>query len=317
MYVRLVHLTLYLTLILIVVGAATRVFDAGMSCPDWPTCYGLWWPWPEARVVNAGHLTGYIVGTQHYTWWQVALEWGHRGLAALVGIPLLALIILWFKHPHKALVGLPLFTAVGLLLIQVKLGAITVWLGNIHWSVAVHLGNAMLFLAALAWLRRAAVVAGSVRAPLSAPAPVRILAYTMPFFVWATMLLGAMVSSSHSGGICGGLPLCDGVLMPTDFGQHLHMQHRIFALLTFVLSIVLVAVFKRKLPALKPTALHVHFMVLGQVALGILTLYSFSLYPPFYSLLSVAHLAWGTLTFGAACALPLSLHYGSKSRLHA
>jgi len=35
-------ISLFLTLGVISLGAYTRLVDAGLGCPDWPTCYGLW-----------------------------------------------------------------------------------------------------------------------------------------------------------------------------------------------------------------------------------------------------------------------------------
>ena len=37
---KIVLLTSVLTLIVIVLGAYTRLKDAGLGCPDWPGCYG-------------------------------------------------------------------------------------------------------------------------------------------------------------------------------------------------------------------------------------------------------------------------------------
>jgi cytochrome c oxidase assembly protein subunit 15 len=301
--------TLALTILLIMVGGATRVFDAGMACPDWPHCYGVWWPWPESRVIAAGHLAGYMVAGQHYAWWQVLLEWGHRGLAALVGLGLLGLVALAYAQPKR--VWLPLGTAVVLLVLQIKLGAVTVWMNNEAWSVVIHLGNAMLFASSLFWLWwRVRVPAPAVRVVV--PLYWWVLGAAMPLVVWLTMLIGGLVSSSHWGGICGGLLSCAGVWMPSpkiDLGQHIHMQHRLFALLTFTLSVVLIILAKRTQQAkpVRDAVLHVHLMVLGQVVLGVLTLYSFAHYADFYYLLSVAHLGWGTLLLLAAVAVPLTL----------
>jgi cytochrome c oxidase assembly protein subunit 15 len=306
-YAHAVLLTLVLTWVLIVVGAATRVYDAGMSCPDWPQCYGLWWPWPESRVINAGHLAGYMVNGQHYTGWQVALEWGHRLLAACVGGAMLGLLIGAWWQPKR--VWIPLIVASCILAVQIKLGAVTVWMSNLHWSVVLHLGNAMLFAGALFWLWWRARVAPSTQ-PIRVPKRMWVLAVAMPICVWVTMLIGGAVSSTHSGGVCGGLFSCDGAWMPSpkvDVGQHIHMQHRLFALITFVLSIVLMVVAKRHAPHARSAAMQVHGLVLGQVVLGILTLYSFSSFPDWYYPLSIMHLGWGTLLWLAALNVGLEM----------
>lgn len=313
-YPRLLSIALILTYILIVVGGATRVYDAGMSCPDWPHCYGHYIPFPESKIPG-----GYIVDNQHYTWWQVALEWSHRALASSVGFLLVAAVVLHVRgrkaYTHAVL---PLVVTLGLLAVQIGLGGLTVLKSNIHWSVVMHLGTAMLFFAALAWLRRA-VASGGVREPVPAAASTRIAIYAFALLVWLTMLIGAFVSSSHSGGVCGGLFSCAGQWMPSpkiDLGQHIHMQHRIFAVLTVIMSIVVLAMVRRTAPALRPTARHGHGMVWGQVVLGIATLYSFASYPQYYYPLSIAHLAWGTAVWLAAVGIVLTLHYGKRGRFH-
>ena len=308
-----------LTWILIVIGGATRVWDAGLSCPDWPHCYGLWWPWPESRV-TALNGVGYVVQGVHYSAFQVALEWGHRLLAALVGgVLLITLGVSAWQRTLRA-AAVPFAVAIGLLLIQIKLGAVTVWLGNIHWSVAIHLGNAMLFLAALVWLRRRLALAVVSPMPSAAPqqASAAITAALVGFaaLVWATMLAGGMTSSAHAGGVCGGLFSCAGEWFPGDFQQALHMVHRALALLVVAASVGLLIGCKRKAPHLRPMALRLHLIMWGQVALGIATLYSFSLYPAVYYYLSVAHLAWGTLLFMAAIGAVLAAVHGNTGRFH-
>ena len=316
-YLGLIGITLLLTYMLIILGGATRVFDAGLSCPDWPHCYGAVIPFPESHIPG-----GYLVGGTHYQWWQVMLEWSHRTFASIVGLSLLAIIAMAISrrrlNSFKQELP-PLLAAIGLLIVQIGLGGLTVLKANIHWSVVLHLGTAMLFFGSLAWLRRA-VASEGLREPLSAPVITKISIYAFAFCVWLTMLIGAFVSSSHSGGVCGGLFSCGGNWMPSpaeDLGQHIHMQHRIFASLTIILSILLLILAKRTASQLRASALHGHIMVWGQVALGVATLYSFAYYPDFYYPLSIAHLAWGTLVWLAVLGIILNLHYGKHGRFHA
>jgi cytochrome c oxidase assembly protein subunit 15 len=309
-YLRLITILLLLTYALIVVGGATRVFDAGVSCPDWPHCYGVLIPFPESHVPG-----GYTMNGQHFQWYQVALEWSHRTLAMLVSLGLLAATFFGIKRPRYE--AKPLIAAIALLGMQVALGGLTVLKLNINWSVVLHLGTAMLFFAALAWLRRTIAAQGK-RENIKIPNTPKILVYLFALTVWLTMLVGAFVSSSHAGGVCGGLFSCAGQWFPTqDLSQHSHMMHRYMALTTFTLSVILLILAKRTAPALRAAAKHLHFMVLGQVALGIATLYSFADYPDFYFPLSIAHLAWGTLVWLGAIGTVLFMHFGKHGRFHA
>lgn len=104
--------------------------------------------------------------------------------------------------------------------------------------------------------------------------------------------------------------------MPTDEGQAMHMLHRGLAVGVLVLSIVLMGVGRRQAVLLQSSAVAFHMMVWGQVALGILTLYSFSHYADIYEWLSLGHLAWGTLVWLVAVGLVLNLKYGKAGRAH-
>jgi cytochrome c oxidase assembly protein subunit 15 len=307
-YTRLLSLLLVLVYLLIILGGATRVFEAGVSCPDWPHCYGVWWPWPESAVPG-----GYVVNGMHFVWEQVALEWSHRGLAAIVGVLFVGLVGYSFMRPRRE--WLPLAVTMGLLAVQAGLGGLTVLAANVPWSVAVHLAVAMLVFGGLVWLRREAAGGGKPKPP-KVPRNVRIFVVGLAALVWVLMSVGALVSSSHAGGICGGLASCGGAWWPADAAQDLHMLHRYLALAVLLVSGAYLGIAKRRAPALQPAARHLHLMVWGQVALGIATLYSFADYPQFYQPLSLAHLAWGTLVWLAALGNVMFLFYGKAGRFH-
>src|ERR671914_1018263 len=74
---------LVLTYALIVLGALVRATGSGLSCPDWPTCYGHWVPLPGEIPPEAG-----------YSYFQVMLEWVHRLIAGVILGPLI-LVIAW------------------------------------------------------------------------------------------------------------------------------------------------------------------------------------------------------------------------------
>ena len=57
---RLVNVAILLSLIVIGLGAYTRLTDAGLGCPDWPGCYGkLTAPLHEEHIAieaKSGHV---------------------------------------------------------------------------------------------------------------------------------------------------------------------------------------------------------------------------------------------------------------------
>ena len=129
----------------IAMGGMIRIYDAGESCPDWPTCFGTWgfdvsedeqeaW-WDENPEEEDSR------GANHrYTTFEIFTEWFHRLLAGALLGPMM--FLLWVctrvqsvdNHVRKA-------GSMGLVLIvwQGFLGYLTVRMDNEHWSVALHL----------------------------------------------------------------------------------------------------------------------------------------------------------------------------------
>ncbi len=219
------------TFIQIVLGAVVRLTGSGISCPDWPLCYGLWFPTP-AKLAALGGVD--------YSFAQVMFEWTHRFNAAVVVGPLtLALALLAWRR-RRDIAGLwPIsIAALVVVLIQGGLGGFTVLDRNSPWSVAVHLSVALVFLALLVWAclstygpperrrgRAGALIAAGALAAL------------------ATMASGAMMAKSGATLACDGWPLCDGAWLPdlSDPLIRFHFAHRILALLTVVLVVILAA----------------------------------------------------------------------------
>src|SRR5712671_5205145 len=86
------------TYLLIVLGAVVRITGSGLGCGDhWPLCNGHLFP----SFADIGTI----------------IEWGHRLVAALVSILVVALAVVSWR---RAIV------AVALLVLQIALGAITV-----------------------------------------------------------------------------------------------------------------------------------------------------------------------------------------------
>lgn len=87
---RLAWLAVVLALCVIVFGAFVRLSNAGLSCPDWPTCYGRA-AWPTASHEIANHAASDIRPLEPHKAWR---EQVHRMLAGVLGslVLLLALI---------------------------------------------------------------------------------------------------------------------------------------------------------------------------------------------------------------------------------
>jgi cytochrome c oxidase assembly protein subunit 15 len=120
------------TWLLMGLGSATRVMNAGLSCPDWPLCYGAIVPSQQMNL-------------------QVFLEWFHRMVASGVGLATLVLMgFAWLKRQALP-TWLPwgLSWAFVLVLMQGILGGLTVTELLRFDIVTAHLGTGLLFFATL------------------------------------------------------------------------------------------------------------------------------------------------------------------------
>jgi len=70
-------------IVVVVLGAYTRLADAGLGCPDWPTCYGhLWVPETQDEVNNANEKFAETPVEHDKTW----PEQIHRIFASSLGV---------------------------------------------------------------------------------------------------------------------------------------------------------------------------------------------------------------------------------------
>ncbi|MGY1410671.1 COX15/CtaA family protein [Luteimonas sp. A611] len=139
---RIAWLAVALTLGVIVFGAFVRLSDAGLSCPDWPTCYGRA-AWPQAAQDVSDHAASAIRPFETHKAWR---EQVHRHLAATLGVLVLALALLAVRRRRH---GLALVLGASLLVAA----AIPLYMqGHIVPALAVAaLGEGLLLVAALRW----------------------------------------------------------------------------------------------------------------------------------------------------------------------
>jgi len=221
------------TYLLIVLGAVVRITGSGMGCGDhWPLCNGHIFPplhdigtvieWSHRLV--AALVSALVVGLAAYAWWLDRP--GIPGLAPGVS-----------RVPRAPVVGL------GLLVLQVALGAITVKLELPAWTVILHLGTAMLLLATLLLAGR-----GTRLTPGDSPGNTQPSGPGSPGFrpgsvvllalAFVTVLFGALTANLGAAAACIGFPLCSGQLWPSAGGLAVvQWIHRLLAysLATYVI----------------------------------------------------------------------------------
>jgi heme A synthase len=200
----------------VLLGSWTRINGAGMTCPDYPLCRG--------RLVPA--FDGGVV-------W----EWTHRFTAlALCALVLWTIAIALSRRSAAAPFVRPAAAAVGaLFLFQVFLGAATVKLANSPISVVWHWGTAMALIASLATL----AIFASQDSPAARRNHRSVAAFTggAALVAFATMCIGAYVSSSGAGLACTTIPGCAGSVIVYGDGQFVQMLHRSAAALSLLAAV--------------------------------------------------------------------------------
>ena len=139
---RIAWLAVALALCVIVFGAFVRLSDAGLSCPDWPTCYGRA-TWPQAVSDADDHAASAIRPFETHKAWR---EQVHRHAAAVLGTLVLLLAMLAARRRRFGLAQILL--ASGLIALGIPL-----YMRGMHDAAVACavLGELILLVAALRW----------------------------------------------------------------------------------------------------------------------------------------------------------------------
>ncbi len=281
---RLVWKIAIATLLLMMVGSATRVMNAGLACPDWPLCYGQLIPRQQMNL-------------------QVFLEWFHRLDAALIGLSTLSLLGLSIGFRRRLPQWLPWASllALGLIIFQGILGGLTVTQLLRFDIVTAHLGTALLFLGTL-------IVIAVNLMPSSAtiqPTKFTLIGSISAIFIFLQCLLGGLVGSRWAVHQCLNLSfnqLC------TVLNSHL------WGVIPSTLAILTLGILTWRTPSLSVSLRRlgkaVILIVLLQILLGVATFCLHLQIEP----LTIAHHTLGAILFGVLVAFtalslrPESLH---------
>ncbi|MDR7133147.1 cytochrome c oxidase assembly protein subunit 15 [Lysobacter niastensis] len=139
---RIAWLAVALALGVIVFGAFVRLSNAGLSCPDWPTCYGrAAWPTAASQVVD--HAATEIRPVEVHKAWR---EQFHRMIAGTLGVLVLTLALVAARRRRYGVAQVIVASALVAL-------AIPLYMQGLHASASglAILGEAILLFAALRW----------------------------------------------------------------------------------------------------------------------------------------------------------------------
>jgi cytochrome c oxidase assembly protein subunit 15 len=196
-------------LLVVSVGAYTRLADAGLGCPDWPGCYGFLTVPDEASEISAAEAR-YPGAPVEFAkaWW----EMGHRYIAG--ALLLLVASILFIAYRARETEDSPLKLAAVLMVVilwQAAFGAWTVTLKLWPQVVTGHLigGFTTLSLMWLLFLRQGGL--SGVVSALPRPNWLAKLAFVA---VVLQIILGGWVSSNYAALACYDFPSCDGTYTP-------------------------------------------------------------------------------------------------------
>lgn len=288
---RLVLLSILLAIVVIGLGAYTRLTHAGLGCPDWPTCYGLLdVPETSAQISVAQQAFPDRPVEPAKAWNEMI----HRYFAGSLGLFILAIAIIGIKRRKQGSpVVLPLII-LGVVIFQAALGMWTVTMKLMPIVVMGHLlgGFTTLCLLFLLHLRLKSDLASATNTNVKKYKNFALLGVVI---LTMQIALGGWTSSNYAALSCVELPICQGdwisqlnfdnsfTLIPKqqesyEFGHlshderlTIHIVHRFGAMITGLYLLGLAFSVFRKTPnrTIKNSSLLMVVMLTAQVSLGI------------------------------------------------
>lgn len=281
-------IAIFLTMGVILLGAYTRLTDAGLGCPDWPGCYGfLKVPHQEHHIAAAEQAFPDRPLVHHKAWNEMV----HRYFAGSLGL-LIAAIFFSSMFSRQGSRAVP---AVLLLLVvfQAALGMWTVTLNLLPLVVMGHLlgGYSLLSLLAVYWLKLHPDY--RVQEPqLVSLKPFAVLAIIV---LVSQIALGGWTAANYAALACIELPVCEqgwlerlnlseafdlhlghddyeyGV-MSAEARQTVHVFHRFGAMVTLIiLAAFLLQLWRRaQAPLMRKLILAAATLLLLQFSLGVM-----------------------------------------------
>jgi len=309
----------------IILGAYTRLKDAGLGCPDWPGCYGqLAAPQTPEAIEKAN---------SQYPLMQVDVakaqtEMTHRYFAESLGLMIVVLAFFAFfaRKNHRVPLWLPLFLVL-LVIFQGLLGMWTVTMRLFPLAVMGHLLGGFCTLGLL-WL--CVLFATKTPTPSVTQRGLNLLASSTLVIVFCQILLGGWTSANYAALICPDFPTCQGQWWPdTHFASAfnflggidldnplafqdtqgrtaIHLMHRLGAMITLLMGSALVLALYRQ-PELRKVAWVLALFLAIQLSLGVSNIV-FALPLP----IAVAHNAMGALLLLTLITINFKLYQAKR-----
>ncbi len=297
---NLTGLSLLLVILLVSLSAYLRLAHSGIGCLDWPECYGrIGVPEVSAPLDSAPEQMARDAYQRITAEAQQPLAWAtplHRAVASLLGIFIVLLNMLAFHQRRYRLLSLALL-------------GLTVWLamlglrsGGLH-DPAVVMGNlsggfAMLGLLGCLWfsLDVKPIVRFDAHSK-AAPLP-RALVMTSLVALCLQIGLGGLTSANFAANACKTLPDCHGGWLPgpelaeaMDLTRHhevtpegqaiggaermaIHRAHRLMAIVTSVLVLLVAQMAMRHAGAPRRTGMMLLVLIVAEFTVGVTAVFN-------------------------------------------
>jgi cytochrome c oxidase assembly protein subunit 15 len=211
-----------LAVVVVLLGAYTRLTHAGLGCPDWPGCYGFLAVPMSEQAQSLAALRFPEAPLEVHKGWN---EMVHRYFAGALGLVILGLAVQAVRRRSQP--GQPLKLPLLLLAVVIAQAAFGMWTVTLQlWPqvVTAHLLGgfttlSLLFLLSLRLSGRPSVVP-------NVPSRVRTLAVIGMLAVIVQVALGGWVSSNYAAVACTDFPTCHGEWWPQmDFANAFNLTH--------------------------------------------------------------------------------------------
>ena len=288
---KLVFISILLALVVVALGAYTRLTHAGLGCPDWPTCYGLLDVPETTQQIAKAELAFPESQVEPEKAWN---EMIHRYFAGMLGLVILAIAFLSFKNRAQ---GTPLRLPLLILIIVIFQAALGMWTVTMKLMPIVVMGHLLGGFTTLCLLFLLHLRLKSDRINRSDFAVKKYGRYALLGIVLLTgqIALGGWTSSNYAALSCVQLPICQSGwqeqitfensfdLVPPERDSYefgylahdervtIHVMHRFGAIVTtvYLVWLILMVYLKAQTTTFRTSALVVGLTLVAQVMLGI------------------------------------------------
>ncbi|WP_413113166.1 COX15/CtaA family protein [Thaumasiovibrio sp. DFM-14] len=200
-YPRLLLLSLLLGVVVVGMGAYTRLTEAGLGCPDWPGCYGsLTVPSTDAQVSKATRLYPDMPLEVDKAWNEMI----HRYLAASLGVMILVVFIAAWR------LKLPLTGPASLLLLVIFQAMLGMWTVTMNLNPLIVMGHLLggFALVSLLWWQWLCYRKAWYGAMPNLGRHLKYLGVIATACVVGQIALGGWTSANYAAVVCTSLPFC-------------------------------------------------------------------------------------------------------------